>query len=337
MAIKKDLIGNELVKEVVRIRIDSLWNMLAHRRRGRMPPVDAEKATGDFDDKGALFLPGGLVFEDWEGNPVRREPLPDRRPETFRRLIREAMRFDGAHLLFPDAISPSVKLGNTAFARIASSILENRREALRRRDRVGERQPARIRSADVCKSYCPTFMPPPYGSRTSLSSDLAVCLTEPRLYFRQCLDYYGLRDDEAEHLWAGIQSSRQAVVSTGDAVLAPPFAITCHSTRYREACLTGVTRLLGFGRFGEFATLTLESASNELLAEADPGRAQFGEDFIVAETDGIQVAIVLRVYPRTNPGARLMKDVTTILLSAEKDLDIELAPVTAEARARYGM
>ncbi len=76
MATKKELLGNELMKEIVRIRLDSLWNMIALKLSGRLPPVDAEKATGDFDDKGALFVPGGFVLFDWEDNAIRRRPTP---------------------------------------------------------------------------------------------------------------------------------------------------------------------------------------------------------------------------------------------------------------------
>lgn len=338
MVTKKELLGSELIKEIVRIRIDTLWNMFAVRRRqGRLPPVDAEKATGDLDDKGALFLPGGIVFQDWEGNWIHSQPFPDRRPETFRALVRQAMRFDGANLIYPDGLAVHVKLGNTAFACLATSILENRREALRRGGRIGQHRPPRIRSAEICKSYCPTYIPPPYGSRTSLSSDLSVCLCESRLYFQQCHDYYGLRDSEVESLWAGIRSAHQPVPGTDDSILAPPFIVTCHNTRYRESILTGLTRLSGFGRFGEFATLSIEQTTPELLAEVDESRVQFSADEIVADFDGIQAAVVLRIYPRTSPGARLLKDVSTMLINAEKDMDVNVATVSAEARARYGI
>ena len=99
MVKKKELLGNELMKEIVAIRIDTMWNMLALRKGGGLPPIDAEKATGDLDDKGALFLPGGLVLQDWEGMPIEVEPFRDRKARTFRRTVREAMRGDGAHLI----------------------------------------------------------------------------------------------------------------------------------------------------------------------------------------------------------------------------------------------
>src|SRR4030095_7816266 len=118
---KKELLGSELIREIAAIRIDALWNMLALRQSGRMPAIDAEKATGDLDDKGGLFLPAGIVLQDWEGKQVEPEKLKDRSAAHFRRSIRNAMRFDGAVLINADGIATSVKLGNSEFARLASS------------------------------------------------------------------------------------------------------------------------------------------------------------------------------------------------------------------------
>lgn len=334
MVTKRELLGSELVREIVTIRIDTLWNMLALQKSGRLPPVDAEKATGDFDDKGGLFLPGGFVLQDWEGNPVTPDRFKDRSGQSFRRAVRRAMSFDGAQLIYEEGLAKSVKLGNTAFARMAASILESRREALRRRG-IGERRPDKIGSAEICKSYCPPYIHPPYGSRTSLSSDISACLTEPRMYFRQCQDYFSLRGNEGDQLWEGIKSACQPVLGEDGMPLAPPFVVTCHNTRYREASLTGLTRISGFGRFGEFATLTLEQISTELLHEVESGRIQFSGDELVADWEGTQVVAILRIYPRTNPGARLLKGVTTMLVSPERDLGLDLERISSEARKRY--
>jgi hypothetical protein len=335
MATKRELLSNELMKEIIRIRIDTLWYMLALKQHDRLPPLDAEKATGDFDDKGALFMPGGFVFQDWEGNPIVVERYRDKSAEGFRKLVRDVMRFDGVHLLYPDGVAPCVKLGNTGFAKIAASILENRKEALRRRGGLGEKPPARLNSADISRSYCPTYFPAPYGSRTSLSSDISVCLTEPRMYFRQAEGYYNLRGKEAEEFWQGIREGRQPILGKEDVVLAQPHLVTCHSTRYREEILTGITRISGFGKFGELATFTLEVATNELLHETESGRTQYRRDEIVATHRGLQVVGVLRMYPRTNPGARLAKGVSASLVLPEKELGLDLKRITAEAKQRY--
>lgn len=334
MATRKELLGNELMKEIVSIRIDTLWNMIALKQSGRLPPIDAEKATGDFDDKGAIFIPGGFVFQDWEEKPIRKRTF-GQTAESFRKAIRNCMQFDGAHLLFHDGIAARVKLGNTAFAKIATNILENKRDALRRRHALGEKRPEKIGSEEITRSYCPAYIPAPFGSRTSLSSDISVCLTDPRMYFRQCEAYYSLRGAEADRVWAGVRTSRQPIVARDDTILAQPHIVTCHNTRYREEVFTGLTRISGFGKFGELATFTLEQATNELLHEIDPGRTHFNPDEIIADYYGNQIVAVLRTYPRTNPGARLRKGVTTGLISPEKDLGVDLERVTTEAKKRY--
>lgn len=334
MISKKEVLGNELLKEIISIRIDTLWNMIALKLSGRFPPVDAEKATGDFDDKGALFVPGGFAFQDWEENPIRKRPYSPS-PDGFHRMIRNAMQFDGAHLLYQDGISTRVKLGNTAFAKIASSILETKKEALRRQTGLGDRRPAKIGSAEISKSYCPTYIPAPYGSRTSLSSDISVCLTEARMYFRQAEIYFNIRGTEADRFWAGVKNSMRPITLKKDVILAQPHMVTCHSTRYREEVFTGITRISGFGRFGEFATFTLEQVTTELLHELD--RSQVGSDDIIADYYDNQVVAVLRIYPRTNPGARLRKGVAVMLVSPEKDLDLDLQEITISAKKRYNL
>lgn len=334
MPSKRELLGNELMKEVVAIRIDTLWSMLSLLVENRMPPVDAEKATGYLDDKGAIFLPGGLVFQDWEGNPIRKKRYRDRGPDGFRRQVREAMRYDGAHLFYQDGLATRIKLGNSTFSRIASQVLGNKKEALRRAGGLGT-QPARITSSDISRSYCPTWIPAPYGSRTALSSDLSVCLTEPRMYFRETEGHFNLREAESERFWEQIGGARQTVLGTDDVILAQPHVVTCHSTRYREEILTGVTRISGFGHFGEFATFTLELATTELLNEV--GTAELSSDETVASYAGFDVAAVLRVYPRTNPGARLKKGVAASLVAPQKDLGLDLDRIEQEARKRYGV
>jgi hypothetical protein len=334
MATKKELLGNELMKELIRIRIDTLWNMIALKLNGRLPPVDAEKATGDFDDKGALFVPGGFVFCDWEENTIRKRPYSGT-AEGFRKTVRNAMQYDGAHLLYEDGMATRVKLGNTAFAKLASQILESKQEAHRRRTALGERRPAKISANDITRSYCPTWIPAPYGSRTSLSSDISMCVTEPRMFFRQCEIYFNLRGAEADRFWAGVKASTQPILSRDGAVLAQPVVVTCHNTRYREEIFTGITRISGFGKFGEFATITLEQATSELLHEVEAGRTQFTQDEIIANYYDDQVVAVLRTYPRTSPGARLKKGVVTILISPEKDLELDLEAITVEAKKRY--
>ena len=136
-------------------------------------------------------------------------------------------------------------------------------------------------------------------------------------------------------MWSEINASTQPITGKDGSVFAQPVVVTCHSTRHREETFTGITRISGFGKFGEFATFTLEQATSELSNEMDTGRSQFSQDEIVADYYDNQVVAVLRIYPRTNPGARLKKGITTQLISPEKDLDLDLQAITTEAKKRY--
>ena len=98
---------------------------------------------------------------------------------------------------------------------------------------------------------------------------------------------------------------------------------------------TGITRISGFGKFGEFAAFTLEQVTNELLHDLD--RTQLGPDEIIADYYDNQVVAVLRIYPRTTPGARLKKGVTTMLVSPEKELGLDLQEITIAAKKRYNL
>jgi hypothetical protein len=64
MLYKKSIIENELMKEIISIRIDTLWKMITQKTENRLPEIDEEGATGKFDNKGAIFIPGGLIYQD---------------------------------------------------------------------------------------------------------------------------------------------------------------------------------------------------------------------------------------------------------------------------------
>jgi len=327
VATKKELVGSELMREVIYARIDTLWKMLALQKDGYFPKVDEEGATGEFDNKGAVFVPGGLVLEDSDRNSIVKQPYG-----RFKDAVRAAMRFDNATLLFQDGIASGVNLNNGFFADIASRILANKIAALKRK-KLGEEAPARITSEEITRSYCPSSISTPYGSRTRLSSCISVCLTEPRMYFEQCRANFGLREDDEKKAWDEIRLSGKPVVR-GENALALPHIVVCHDARYRESSLVGMTRILGIGKFGEFATFTLEEATTALLHEVDVTKTQPSSDEIVATYDGKNYVGVLRTYPATTLGKRSPRS-QTLLVSPEKDLGLKVKKIEEEARERY--
>jgi len=62
MVTKKELIDSVLMRELISKRIDTLWKMLALKKEGRFPGRFEEGATGFYDNKGAIFVPGGVII-----------------------------------------------------------------------------------------------------------------------------------------------------------------------------------------------------------------------------------------------------------------------------------
>jgi len=335
MPTKKELIGNELVKEILSIRIDTLWRMLKLKERGELPKPEEEGATGEFDNKGALFVPGGLIFCDSDKAPIKRETSGFPNPKEFRKLVRESMKYDNAVLLYPDGIASGINLDNGFFLEAATNILYNKDAATRRSRSLGKDLPKSINSETMARSHCPIQIGHPYGSRTRLGSSLAVCLSEPRMYFTHLKGRGGLRISEEERLWNDIRTTQEPV-SLDSTILFPPYIVMCHNTRYRPEVLTGITKILGFGKFGEIATITLEEATPELLNECDIGRTHYTEDEIIAEYNRTRAAAVIRVYPKTTPGKRSPKS-NSMLISPEKELEINIEKITKQARDRYNV
>jgi hypothetical protein len=119
---KKDIIGSELLKELITIRADTLWRMLFYLRQNQWPGVNEEGATGKLDNKGAIFIPGGLIYQDVDDKQITYEPLKPTNKEVFREKVRESMRYDNATLLYPNGIANSINLDSGFFSRAARRI-----------------------------------------------------------------------------------------------------------------------------------------------------------------------------------------------------------------------
>jgi hypothetical protein len=60
------------------------------------------------DNKGAIFIPGGLIYQDVDDKQISYEPLGSLNEAVFRQKIRASMHYDNASLLFPDGLANSV-------------------------------------------------------------------------------------------------------------------------------------------------------------------------------------------------------------------------------------
>jgi hypothetical protein len=84
--------------------------MLSCLKHGQLPGVNEEGATGKSDNKGAIFIPGGLIYQDVEDNQISYESSDSLDEAGFRKKIRASMHYDNATLMYPDGVAVSINL-----------------------------------------------------------------------------------------------------------------------------------------------------------------------------------------------------------------------------------
>jgi hypothetical protein len=267
MVNQKSIIENELMKEIVSIRIDTLWKMIGQKMANRLPEIDEEGATGKFDNKGAIFIPGGLVYRDVDEQKIRYETCGGMSGAEFRDRIRSIMRFDNATLLYPDGLAPSINLDSGFFSKAARQILTYKKAVYRRKKTISRDISNEVNSGDIIRSHCPPYMKPPYGARTRISTCISIGPVDTPVYFAYCKAQHNLSADQSDRFATKLDRAVEPAGSKNGEILYPPYVIVCHDTRYKENSYTGLTRILGIGKFGEFATLTLEEATRQLMDE----------------------------------------------------------------------
>lgn len=333
---KKNILGNELIREIAAIRVDTLWKMLGHKQAGFMPEKLEEGATGKYDNKGALFIPGGLIHQDVDEKTIKYDRYGTIEPEEFRKKIRSAMRYDNATLLYEDGIATGINLDGGFFSKAARRIYTYKRAAFRRKKTFGKDIPLEISSDDLIRSHCPTYMKAPYGARTRISTCISVCSINSPMFFAYCTTELNFTKSQSRDFSVKLDKTREAVPSKSGNILYPPFIVVCHDTRYKETAFTGLTRILGIGRFGEFASFTLEEVSKRLLSELNRRNITVQPENIFAEFNGTKITGVLRVYAPTNPGKRLLK-YDLHLISPSEDLNLDVDKLAQESKGRYNI
>ncbi len=307
MISKKQILGNELIREVIAIRLHTLNKMLNQYEKGRMPGVNEEGATGKFDNKGAIFIPGGLIYQDVDEQFISYESYGKISAHAFREKIRDAMQNDNATLLYHDGIAPAINLDGGFFSRAARRIFTYKKAAFRRTKKISSADALEISSDDIIKSHCPTYMKPPYGARTRISTCVSVGLIDPPMYYAYNKTELNFSTKQARRFVNDFEKTRERALSSEGLVLFPPYIVVCHDTRYRKNNFTGLTRILGIGKFGEFATFSFESLNKELAGELHRKKQIVHPEDTFAFIDQRPVLGVLRIYAQTNPGKRLLK------------------------------
>jgi hypothetical protein len=334
MLYKKSIIENELMKEIISIRIDTLWKMIAQKTENRLPEINEEGATGKFDNKGAIFVPGGLIYQDVDEQNIRYETTRKRMSgPKFRDMIRSTMRFDNATLLYPDGLAPSINLDNGFFSKAARQILTYKKAAYRRKKNTSNIA-NEVSSNEIVRSNCPPYMKPPYGARTRISTCISIGLVDPPMFFSYCKAQYNLSVEQSNLFAQKLDQAVELAASRKKEILYPPYVIVCHDTRYKENSYTGLTRILGIGKFGEFATLTLEEVTKQLMDELRRKKQEIKPEDLCAEYAGSSFILILRIYASTNPGKR-SHNYSLSVISPRKDLGLDTDRIEKKARKRY--
>ncbi len=334
MPSKKAILESVLVKELISIRMDTVWRMLFLFHKGQLPDVGEEGATGKLDNKGAIFIPGGLIYQDVDEKQITYESRGKLNESGFREKIRSAMKYDNATLLFPDGMANSINLDSGFFTRAARRIYTLKAAAFKRKRKIGPKVPMDIDAKDIIRSHCPSHIIPPYGARTRISTCVSIGLLDPHMYYAYCKAEFNFSRQGLKTFAAGLDTAQDVIKSADGTVLYPPYVVVCHDTRYKENSLTGLIRILGIGKFGEFSTFSFEMLNHQLIGEMKRKKINYGNEHIFAKYVGITVLGVLRTYRPTNPGKRSLK-YRLDLVSHEKDVDIDLDQIAGRAHERY--
>jgi len=189
-------------------------------------------------------------------------------------------------------------------------------------------------SDDIIRSHCPAYVPQPYGARTRISSCIAVGLIDPPLFFLYCKTHFNLSIDQGEIFAKQLDKAQDPVITNDGTVLYQPYLIRCHATRYKENSLTGLTRLLGIGNFGEFATFSFEQINQTLIRELKRKHQAYTSEDIFAEYKDICILGILRIYSPTKIGKRPQK-YSLHIVSPEKDISLNMDQLRQAAQKRY--
>lgn len=334
MVTQKALIGNELMKEIISIRVDTLWKMLVQLKEGTFPGTYEEGATGKLDNKGAIFIPGGLIHQDVDELPINYKKRGSMGSRAFRKEVREAMQYDNATLLFPDGIASGINLDGGFFSKAAKRIYTFKKAAFRRKMKIGIHHHLKVTADDIIHSYCPPYMNPPHGARTRISTCAAVGLVDLPLFFSYCESEFNLPPEAAGRFAQRLDDNQEPVKTNRGDILYPPYVVVCHDTRYKETSLTGLIRILGIGKFGEFATLTFEAVNQSLVGELKRKKQSYSPEDIFAEFEDASILCLLRTYSPTNPGKRSQQYALQVV-SPKKYLELDLELLKRDAQERY--
>jgi hypothetical protein len=154
------------------------------------------------------------------------------------------------------------------------------------------------------------------------------------MFYANCRAQDNLSTRQSDRFVKRLNRSIKPVIADKGKTLFPPYVTVCHDTRYKQNNLVGLTRILGIGKFGEFATLTIESVTKQLLEEVKRKRQVITADSCCAEIEDTAYVVVLRIYAPTNPGKRRLTH-TLQVIAPHKDLRLDVEKIRKAAQRRY--
>jgi hypothetical protein len=317
------ILNNALAKHLFKARVDTLWRMLFLEQQGNLPGPFEEGATGRFDNKGGIFIPGGFVIEDSDKRLLRDTGEKPLKSEDFIQDISQSLNFDNATLIYPNSVVRGINLPNGFFIEKSAQILAI--ESIFSSSDL--EKPIKYFSDNITMQTTPEFILPPFGTRTKVTSCLGVCISHPRLYYLECMAQFGVRLLAQEGTWENFITSLEPVVSNTGEVLASPNVVVLHDTRYKKENYVGITRFLALRDLGDFAVLTFEKISKELVNELAISESTIDSTHTVAKYKDTTVVSVLRVYKG--------KGVKTYVVSPGNDLGLDLKPIKNAAKDFY--
>ena len=348
MALPKSL-ESVLLKTIIEARYEGVFAALASvRSGGSFVDVFDENAPGTFYRfdgspvrhafKGQAFLPQ-MVYLDAQRRPIvseREEPMSE---EYFTDAVRRALTQDNMTIITHSDVISGRRIPNERFEEIAVRIIENRRNAHRKIERLPERYPEYPTMDDITKSYMPPVGTPPggIGTKATLTSALAVGAWKMRSFvdlYKGTLSMGNGEDPRFPSFYAMMRESQQPVLSDQGVTLAQPAIVVAHASAYMPDAVGGLTRILGFrgtklqpNRFGEFESFSFQRATQQVLRTV--GSASVDDEevwaYYVPRHGGHRVPIigVHRRYAPTVIGKRSRADSYTLVRPEELGFEPE--------------
>ncbi|MBD3164790.1 hypothetical protein GF323_06335 [Candidatus Woesearchaeota archaeon] len=344
MVSKRHIVDNTLMRLLIGIKYDTFWKMVSSRT-SEIPSVGDEGATGKLDNKGAIFLPY-MVSWDSGGREINLIGWDTLSENEFCYKVTKSLERDGATMLSPKGIAPNYELGTESIVNMARHILKNNRAEHKKNNRVIKIRNPVITLDDIVKTCTPNYVNKqnqiknhelngglPNG-RTNVSSGLAVLRCYPASYLVE------LEDKHPKYHSNLTELDFSPIKSNKGRILARPYIIVCHTTRFRKSATNygSIIRVLGYSSMS-FLTFSLESTATSLSAELTRKRKGFRKDDFFGGYRNLQgkeiyAVGVLRFY-ESNKWGNFPKIVRTMLVSPTKDLNLNLIKITKEACERY--